>query len=344
MKLIDDVMKKKVPVPERLKAYGFKEEGDKLVYRRTLIDTFMALVIVKEGKVDGNVIDAETEEVYMPLQYGTGSYAVRIREAFVSLIEEIADQCCDDVLFASAQADRLTSWIRQTYGETPDFPFADDDESGVFRLKGSRKWYALIMTIDSTHLGGKDHHDISIINLKVQPERRDALLMQEGIYPAYHMNPQHWITVLLDDAVGDEALHELVEASRQLVMGKTFIRHGAQAWIIPSNPKYFDIVSYYQNRSTSLWRMYPSIQEGDTVYIYVGAPCQAIMYRCVVKKTDVPSEEAHPCMLMDITDKYDPSLCTRKGMMARHGVTNVRGPRRMPSSLEEEIKANSSKE
>lgn len=345
MKLIDDIVKKKVPVIKKLKAYGFQEDHGRLIYQKQLIDTFTAAVWVQDGKTDGQVTDDETKEVYMPLQYGTGSYAAEIRGEFVSLLEDIADHCYDNMLFASPQASRLSAWLKEKYEEEADFPFEDDDESGVFRLKGSRKWYALVMTIDSGHLGGKKHHEINIINLKVPPERRDALLQKEGIYPSYHMNHMHWITVLLDDAVSDDELHELVDTSRQLVQGKTFIRHGVQAWIIPSNPKYFDIVSYYKNRNTSFWRMYPSIQEGDIVYIYVGAPYKAIMYRCVVKKTDVDSpEESHPCMIMDITDKYDPDLCTREGMMAEHGVTNVRGPRRMPSSLEEEIRVSCSKE
>ena len=338
MKLINEVFCKKVPVKEKLLAWGFQEEGDRLVYRKELLDSFAAVIEVKDQKVDGNVIDTETGETYMPLQYGTGSYAVRIRQAFVSLLEEIGDACCEDVPFGSPQADRLAMYLKAKYGEEPDFPFQDDDEDGVFRLSGSQKWYTLVMKVKRSAVTGQEDREIHILNLKVDPSERDALLEEDGIYPAYHMNHKLWITVLLDEEVTDERLYALAEQSRQQVAGKHAVRQGRMHWIIPSNPKYFDIVSYYRNRKMTSWRMYRSIQTGDVVYIYVGVPYQAIMYRCEVMKTDVLSEgEEHPQMIMTITDKYDPSLCTRQGMMQKYGVTNVRGPRRMPGELEAEL-------
>jgi predicted DNA-binding protein (MmcQ/YjbR family) len=345
MKLVTETLQKYRPVKERLRSYGFIEKEGVLTFRKELIDSFTAVISVQDSHTDGVVIDTETGEPYVPLEHGKGRYVSHVRALFTDLLEEIRDACYEPVPFASEQACRLALWVKKQWQEEPDFPFEDDEDDGVFRRRDSRKWYAIVMRIDSRHISSdRESHPISIMNVKVTPEDRDRLLQKDGFYPAYHMNHEHWITICLDDAVDDETIEQLLDVSRQLVQGKSFIRHGSQAWIIPANPKMFDIVGYFRMVNVSSWRQYPSIRQGDTVYIYVGVPFQAIMYRCVVKKTDVPDEEEHPHMIMDIVERYDPSLCQRHGMMARYGVTNVRGPRRMPEGLEKELRASCSKE
>lgn len=42
---------------------------------------------------------------------------------------------------------------------------------------------------------------VNIINLKNIPEMLGGLRKDEGILPAYHMNKEHWITILLDGTV-----------------------------------------------------------------------------------------------------------------------------------------------
>ncbi|MBR2522363.1 MAG: MmcQ/YjbR family DNA-binding protein, partial [Coriobacteriales bacterium] len=37
-----------------------------------------------------------------------------------------------------------------------------------------------------------------------------------GIFPAYHMNRKHWITVVLDDTLADEEVARLIETSFEL--------------------------------------------------------------------------------------------------------------------------------
>ena len=53
-----------------------------------------------------------------------------------------------------------------------------------------------------------------MINLKIDDLFfRDMLIKEEGIMPAYHMNKQHWITVLLDGTVSDQRIHDLIDMS-----------------------------------------------------------------------------------------------------------------------------------
>lgn len=53
-------------------------------------------------------------------------------------------------------------------------------------------------------------------------------------------------------------------------------------WIIPCNPKYYDIVAAFDNLDVIEWNQTTNTSVGDTVYIYVGENYKAIMYKCEV--------------------------------------------------------------
>lgn len=87
---------------------------------------------------------------------------------------------------------------------TEEFPF--DEQTLVFKVKG--KIFALT-----------DVDAFASINLKCNPERAVELREQhESILPGYHMNKKHWNTVLLDGALPDTLLKELILHSYQLVV------------------------------------------------------------------------------------------------------------------------------
>jgi len=56
------------------------------------------------------------------------------------------------------------------------------------------------------------------VNLKCDPEYAIELREKfEGVQPGYHMNKQHWNTVLTDGSVPDDLLYELIDHSYDLV-------------------------------------------------------------------------------------------------------------------------------
>ena len=61
---------------------------------------------------------------------------------------------------------------------------------------------------------------VDVINLKNIPEMIGGLRKEEGILPAYHMNKEHWITVLLDGTVDKEEIFDLIDISFELTMKK----------------------------------------------------------------------------------------------------------------------------
>ena len=89
------------------------------------------------------------------------------------------------------------------YGTLPDYPFDDWMESAVLRHADSRKWYAIVMRVSRRKFGFDSDEMIDVVNLKLPTEMFGSFGAPDGVYPAYHMNKLHWISVLLPDAPDD---------------------------------------------------------------------------------------------------------------------------------------------
>ena len=106
----------------------------------------------------------------------------------------------------------LLDYCKEKYGTYPDFPFSDDLETAVLRHADSRKWYALVMNIPVRRLGLDSDAKSCVVNLKLPTEMFGSFTPSDGVYPAYHMNKLHWISLILCDA-DDDTVRFLVNAS-----------------------------------------------------------------------------------------------------------------------------------
>ena len=111
------------------------------------------------------------------------------------------------------------------FGAEADYPFEKDFETAVLRHRDNRKWFALVMRVPRRKLGGKQAgadgaearggfcggapgeapggEVVDVVNLKLPTELFGSFGAAEGVYPAYHMNKLHWISVLLAEAPTD---------------------------------------------------------------------------------------------------------------------------------------------
>ena len=106
-----------------------------------------------------------------------------------------------------------------TYGTEADYPFDGDFETAVFRHTSNRKWYAIMMRVSRRKFGFDSDTVIDVVNLKLPTELFGSFDAADGVYPAYHMNKVHWISVLLPDAE-DGLVDLLVNASYEATRGK----------------------------------------------------------------------------------------------------------------------------
>ena len=106
----------------------------------------------------------------------------------------------------------LLEYCLNTYGTLPDYPFDDWMESAVLRHMDNRKWYAVVMKVSRCKFGFDSDEVIDVVNLKLPIEMFGSFGAADGVYPAFHMNKLHWISVLLPDAP-DDVVRFLVNVS-----------------------------------------------------------------------------------------------------------------------------------
>lgn len=105
-------------------------------------------------------------------------------------------------------------YIKKEYETIPEYPWTKDNTSAVFRHSDNKKWFALVMRVGRNKLGLSGEGYVDAINLKIDDRMfRDILVQRKGIFPAYHMNKEHWITVLLDGTVAEDEICALIDTS-----------------------------------------------------------------------------------------------------------------------------------
>ena len=115
----------------------------------------------------------------------------------------------------------LTAYIFDAYSVEPDHPFKMDDLSCVFRHAGNRKWFALTMNIPYRTLGITQDGNVDILNVKCDPILIGSLRGKPGIMPAYHMNKDKWITLLLDGSAERGDIEALLAMSYELTAARS---------------------------------------------------------------------------------------------------------------------------
>ena len=110
----------------------------------------------------------------------------------------------------------LASYLTDTYSTTGEYLFARYPNFQVFRHEGKKKWFAVLMDIPKKNLGLTGYGEISVVNLKCDTRLIGSFRMEPGIFPGWHMNKAHWLTVALDGTVENEKIKFLVETSYDL--------------------------------------------------------------------------------------------------------------------------------
>ena len=314
--------------------YGFQKKNGMYYYSKIFMDGFRAEITVdSKGELIGKVYDLAMEEEYINfrIESQVGEFVSNVRKSYKELLEEIKAHCFKNVYFVSSQANRIADSIIKLYHDEPLFPW-ESEGHGVFKNPDNEKWYGLIMYVDRSKIDKKKKGKVEAINLKLSPKKILELLKKDGFYKAYHMNKKNWITIILDDTVDDEEIMEYIAESHRFT-------ETISSWIIPANPKFYDVISYFNEKDTILWREPKGVKIGDKVYLYLGAPYSAILYKCEVIETGIPYQYQDENLNMTKTMKIKLVKRYEKEeypfhKLKEYGVRAIRGPRHMTESLE----------
>lgn len=116
--------------------------------------------------------------------------------------------------------EEIEKYIIEKYDISQEYPWKEYPKYTTFKHKNNLKWFALIMDVQYKKLGYDKEGVVDVINLKNIPEIIGGLRKDEGILPAYHMNKEHWISILLDGTVDKKKICDLIDMSYELTRKK----------------------------------------------------------------------------------------------------------------------------
>ncbi len=243
---------------------------------------------------------------------------------------------------ADSMRNKVFEYIKKKYKAEPEYLWKRYPDYAVFRHSDNRKWFGIIMNISYEKIDAQKSGMVDILNVKLEDIlMRDYLVSQDGYYAGYHISRGNWISIALDGTVPFEAVCELIDIgfSATASKKKKNVLRQPKEWLIPSNPKYYDIIHAFDDTDTIDWKQGAGIIKNDIVYIYVGAPVSAIMYRCKVIETDIPYNyhsdglTIKALMKIKLLKRYEADQFTFERLKSDFGVFAVRGPRGVPNSL-----------
>ena len=115
---------------------------------------------------------------------------------------------------------KLEAYITEIYSTEGEHLFAKYPSFLVFQHKENRKWFAVIMDIPRKNLGLTGEGEITVVNLKCDTRLIGSFREEPGIFPGWHMNKAHWLSVALDGMVEDEKIRFWVDMSYELTKGR----------------------------------------------------------------------------------------------------------------------------
>lgn len=114
--------------------------------------------------------------------------------------------------------EKIFEYVKKRYGTSPEYLWSSSPDSAVLRHKNG-KWYAVIMNVEKSKLGLEEDDTVEIIDVKCEPEMTGMIIQTHGFLPGYHMNKQHWITILLNGTVGESEILDFLDRSYALIDG-----------------------------------------------------------------------------------------------------------------------------
>lgn len=118
------------------------------------------------------------------------------------------------------QRERIELYIQDRFSAEGEHLWAQYPNYSVYRHPASKKWFGIIMDISRNRLGLDGEETVDVLDIKCSPLMIGSLLAEPGFLPAYHMNKDSWITILLDGTVPDERIYPLLELSYDAVAPK----------------------------------------------------------------------------------------------------------------------------
>lgn len=115
----------------------------------------------------------------------------------------------------------VLDYIARQYGAEPEYLWLRSPNCAAIRHGGSKKWFAaLMLDMPGEKIGLPAAERADILNVKCDPRLLGSRIDGRHYLPGYHMNKEHWLTIVLDEALAPEEACALVDLSFALTAEK----------------------------------------------------------------------------------------------------------------------------
>ena len=238
--------------------------------------------------------------------------------------------------------DKLFEYVKKKYKTKPEYLWRRYPDYAIFRHNDNNKWFGLVMDVPREKLGLLGQERVDILNVKLSdPFLVDMLIKRKGFLKGYHISRGNWVSILLDGTVSFEEICDYLDESFLTTASKQKKEkvRSPKEWIVPANPKYYDIEHAFDNDKVINWKQGAGIKKGDVVFLYVASPISAILYKCKVTETDIPYDYQDDnltikvLMKIKLLKRYKQNQFTFDILKEEYGIYAARGARGVPHSL-----------
>ena len=210
----------KTPNVQKLLRFGFVPTDGGFGYATQILggQFLLNLTVARDGELQTAVYDEGTGEPYTLYQIpeAQGAFVGSVRAAVEEILLTVAQQCFETEIFKTDGAKNAISYVREKYGCEPEYLWEKFPANAVWRRRDNRKWFGAILTVSGRKLGLDTDEILEVLDLRMLPQKVQETIDGKKIFPAYHMNKQHWVTVLLSGAKEFGTVADMIDESYTL--------------------------------------------------------------------------------------------------------------------------------
>ena len=191
-------------------------------YEEDIMDNnFKVVIDIKDDKANSYIIDNEFGDEYTNVDNNTvGEFVSTVKDNYERIINNFVDKCTVVDFNYHDQVKEIINYINNKYHDNIEYLWESTPDSGIFRNKKNKKWYAAILSVKEDRVGGKTDKVIMVIDLMYNKGETFDVVDNKSIYPGYHMNKNSWITIKLDGSCDNEFIYKYIDLSYDLSLKK----------------------------------------------------------------------------------------------------------------------------
>lgn len=209
-------MKKKANI-KKLEQYGFKKNKDIYFYSTDIMngEFILNISVINENKIQTEVIEKAFNEPYTLhlVENAQGTFVGQVRSQYNKIIDEIKEKCFEINAFEWEYSYKILDYAKEKYASPAEYLWPKFPRNAICRRQDNQKWYFALLSVQGTKIGLDTDEIVELIDLRAPVAEVPDLLKQKNIYPAYHMNKKHWITIILDGSMPLKEIYEFIDKS-----------------------------------------------------------------------------------------------------------------------------------